>query len=196
MWHNWPVYPSWAGVVTSAHVLFAYVCCLPLAFAHYPSFQGWPWSSHLAQLCALWETKPSAGLCSQLSACKLKCLEGSHTSAASAASGHPLCLKGNQEASTVCLETLCWDWPRKALSKFTFYEEPSGSVMEDELGFESPDTDTEKFLCPQENADDILDKKDLWIKCQSFLPHGEDSEKLGTLTGTITDWQPLCWVCI
>lgn len=83
MWHNWQVYPSWAGVVSSAHVLVAYVCCLPLASAHYPSLHCWPWNSHLAQLCALWETKPSSGLCSQLSACKLKCLEGSHTSAAS-----------------------------------------------------------------------------------------------------------------
>lgn len=59
--------------------------------------------------------------------------------------------------------------------------------MEDELRFENPNIDTEKFLCPQENADYILDKKDLWIKCQSFLPHGEDAEKLGTLTGSITD---------
>lgn len=31
MWHNWPVCPSWTGVVTLAHVLFDYVCGLPLA---------------------------------------------------------------------------------------------------------------------------------------------------------------------
>uniref|UniRef100_A0A2K6RXT2 Acyl carrier protein, mitochondrial n=1 Tax=Rhinopithecus roxellana TaxID=61622 RepID=A0A2K6RXT2_RHIRO len=35
-------------------------------------------------------------------------------------------------------------------------------AMEDEFGFEIPDTDAEKLLCPQEIIDYIADKKDVY----------------------------------
>ncbi|NXD15815.1 ACPM protein, partial [Nothocercus nigrocapillus] len=35
-------------------------------------------------------------------------------------------------------------------------------AMEDEFGFEIPDADAEKLLCPQEIVDYIADKKDVY----------------------------------
>ncbi|XP_012866620.1 PREDICTED: acyl carrier protein, mitochondrial [Dipodomys ordii] len=35
-------------------------------------------------------------------------------------------------------------------------------AMEDEFGFEIPDTDAEKLMCPQEIVDYIADKKDVY----------------------------------
>ncbi|KAF3819521.1 hypothetical protein GH733_015030, partial [Mirounga leonina] len=59
----------------------------------------------------------------------------------------------------------------KALGKFPFDERPNGLnsldqveiiilAMEDDSGFEIPDTDMEKLMCPQEIVYYIADKKD------------------------------------
>lgn len=129
----------WVGVTISAHVLFA--CLLP---SHTTP------ASNTSLEIATWHNSVPCG--------KLNQAQGSAASSVLASVGAwkvhtlvppvhtPFDLEGIKNQGLYCLENLYWDWPRKALGKFTFYEEPSGDVMEDELGFEIPDTDVHKKM--------------------------------------------------
>ncbi|XP_004402664.1 PREDICTED: acyl carrier protein, mitochondrial-like [Odobenus rosmarus divergens] len=84
---------------------------------------------------------------------------------------HPLMLEGIKDRVLYVLKLYDKIDPEK-LSVNSHFMKDLGSdsldqveiimAMEDEFGFEIPDTDVEKLMCPQEIVDYIADKKDVY----------------------------------
>ncbi|XP_054956007.2 acyl carrier protein, mitochondrial isoform X2 [Pan paniscus] len=161
---------SWVGVAMASRVLSAYVSRLPAAFAPLPRVRM------LAVARPLSTALCSAGTQTRLGtlqpALVLAQVPGRVTQLCRQYSDMPpLTLEGIQDRVLYVLKLYDKIDPEK-LSVNSHFMKDLGldsldqveiiMAMEDEFGFEIPDIDAEKLMCPQEIVDYIADKKDVY----------------------------------